>query len=438
LAGVVPFYYGYAMLPMATLALVATSPGQTFLIGVLNEPVTANLAISPERFNACYALASFFAAWPIMFIGALQDRIGIRRTMLLAVLGLGATLWAASLVSGLIGLFLALFFLRAFGQGALSMLANNTLAMWFHRRLGTFIGVQEVAMAGAIGLLPLLCQKLIEAVGWREALIVQAAVLWWIMLPVLLLGFRNRPEDVGQRIDDRTPTPERLPPPATDHADSAQSDARTDRGPTPEDQTDDEEGPSLDLSQAVRTPAYWITAIGTGCWGLTATAILLNLVPILGAQDGAGLSQKAALATMTTFAACVAVAQLTSGFLADRLPLRWLMGGAFAACATALGLLALAGNVWVAHAYAACFGLAQGSLIITIHTLWPRYYGRTHLGKIRGSVWSLIVGLCAAGPMLVAGSLWLFGGYRPLLWVLAGMFVVLAVVSRWARPPRRE
>ena len=44
-------------------------------------------------------------------------------------------------------MFLAFFLLRSLGQGSLGLLAGNTLPMWFHRRLGTAMGIMSLGMA---------------------------------------------------------------------------------------------------------------------------------------------------------------------------------------------------------------------------------------------------------------------------------------------------
>ena len=67
----------------------------------------------------------------------LMDRWGIRRAMSLVVLLLGCACLFAAQVTSLAMLFLAFWLLRMFGQGALSLFAQNSIAMWFRERLGT-------------------------------------------------------------------------------------------------------------------------------------------------------------------------------------------------------------------------------------------------------------------------------------------------------------
>jgi hypothetical protein len=46
------------MLPLATLALVASSPGQTFGVSIFNEPMRESLSLSHSQFAAAYMLGT--------------------------------------------------------------------------------------------------------------------------------------------------------------------------------------------------------------------------------------------------------------------------------------------------------------------------------------------------------------------------------------------
>ncbi|MCZ7668809.1 MAG: MFS transporter [Chloroflexi bacterium] len=76
--------------------------------------------------------------------------------------------------------------------------------MWFQGRLGTVAGVMSAGYAGAIALIPPFILLLIQQFGWRGAYGVLGVLIWLIMLPLLLVLYRNRPEDVGQLLDGRS------------------------------------------------------------------------------------------------------------------------------------------------------------------------------------------------------------------------------------------
>lgn len=203
LAARLPFYYGWVMLPIAMLAAIATGPGQTFGVSVFNPSLRLTLGLSHSQLTGAYMIGTLLAALPQPYIGSLMDRFGIRRVMFVIVILLGLACIFMSQVQGLLMLFLAFFLLRLLGQGALTLLATNTLAMWFQVRLGTVAGIMNAGVAGSIALIPPMILVLINQVGWRGAYATLGVLVWLVMLPLLLLFYRNRPEDVGQSLDGR-------------------------------------------------------------------------------------------------------------------------------------------------------------------------------------------------------------------------------------------
>ena len=256
LATRLPFYYGWVMLPIAILAQAATSPGQTFGVSIFNPSLRAALNISHSQLTGAYMFGTLLAAIPQPFIGAQMDRLGIRRIMTWATLLLGVACIFMSQVQSLVMLFLAFFLLRLFGQGALSLLASNIPAMWFHEKLGRVSGMINLGFSGSTAILPPLILGLIHQYGWRWAYAGLGFAVWILLLPLLLIFFRNRPEDVKQLLDGIQT--------------ESQRNSKLTASPFL----------ALDLKAAQRTPAYWIMMILTTIWAMIATGIFFNIIPI--------------------------------------------------------------------------------------------------------------------------------------------------------------
>jgi MFS family permease len=406
------------MLPLATLLHIGTSPGQTFGVSVFNPFIREALQLSHSQLSGTYLLASLTAAAPMPLIGWLIDRAGLRRTAFCVVVLLGLAGVTVSQANGLVTLFLGFLLLRTFGQGALTLIANNTLAMWFSRRLGLVSGVSGVGVSAAVAVIPSLYLLLINNVGWRMAYRVLGVTTWLVLLPLIALFFRNRPEDVGQQIDN------------------GQAHDRDGDSPVPANAKGDSQSllRSLDLPAAWRTGAYWIGLAISALWGMIGTAIFFTIVPLFQWQ---GLNEAQAAASFTTLAACMAGAQLIGGYLADRMPLNVLLALSVAGLLTGILTLWAMDSVWAAHAYAAQFGASQGLLIAVGNTFWPRYFGRLHLGKIRSSVWTATVAGCSVGPLIMGLSIDYLGGFGPSLGLFAGLLAVASVAALFARAPAR-
>ena len=415
LAARIPFFYGWVMVPLVIVSQVATSPGQTHGVSIFNPSFRGALGLSHTQLTGAYMVGTFLACLPMPFIGAIMDRYGIRRTMAAVALLFGLACIGTSQVTGLMSLFLAFLFLRMLGQGALSLLAGNTLPMWFHARLGTVSGIASVGQTAAVALVPAAFLGLIHLVGWRWAYAILGLLVWSVMLPILALLFRDRPEEIGQGPDGRG---RKLAGRST--AEPQRSDVSPVSG-------------DLDFRAALATRAYWILLAAHTSWSLIGTGIVFNIIPLF---EDHGLTAADAAATYVTLAMSMAAMQLLGGVLADRVPLHVQIAIGVAGMAIGIGVLTAAESATVAHLYALLFGCAQGLVSVTFHTIWARYFGLTHLGKIRGSVWTATVAGSSVGPFLMgAGYDWL-GSYTPILIAFMATFGVLAAASLLARAPK--
>jgi MFS family permease len=402
---------------MAALLQVASSPGQTFGVSVFNSPIREALNLSLSQLTGCYLLASLLAAAPMPLVGWFADRVGLRRTGLAVLLLLGLACATISRAAGLITLTLGFFLLRTFGQGALSLVASNTLAMWFSRRLGLVSGVMGLGMSAAVAVLPSVYLRLIESFGWRRAYLILGGITVGLLVPLVFFFFKNCPEDIGQRVDGEGHAGEEAKGKASMAGGGARGLAER----------------AFDLSSAWRTRAYWIGLVLHVIWGMIATAITFNIVPLFAWR---GLSETQAAATFSTFAVCMALMQVIGGVLADRVKLNVLLAASAGGLFWGVVMVWRMATIWDGHLYAAIFGASQGLLIATGNTFWPRYFGRVHLGKIRSSVWTATVAGCSLGPFLLGFSFDHFQGYAPALGLFSGLLAGGFVAALFATPPR--
>ncbi len=69
---------------------------------------------------------------------------------------------------------------------------------------------------------------------------------------------------------------------------------------------------------------------------------------------------------------------------------------------------------------------------------WPQFFGRTHLGSIRGVGTALGIVGAALGPLPFGFAYDLTGDYRAAIGILLILPVVAAIVMWLAKPPRKR
>jgi MFS family permease len=121
--------------------------------------------------------------------------------------------------------------------------------------------------------------------------------------------------------------------------------------------------------------------------------------------------------------------------MADRLPLNWLACGSAAALTAGVLMLLPLQTVAQAHIFALLLGAGQGLLGAVQSTLWVRYYGRLHLGKIRGSIATASVAASSLGPFITGATFDLFGNYNTSLWLFLAILLPLIIAAPFATPP---
>jgi len=355
---------------------------------------------------------TMLASLPQTFIGSLMDRFGIRRTMFGVIVLLGGACLTFARVNSLFTLFLGFFTLRLLGQGALSLLAGNIPAMWFREKLGTATSIVNGGFSISMAFIPAFFLAMVNRIGWRASYTRLGFLVWVIMLPILLLVFRNNPGDVGQEMDGIN--------------------GEEDNGP----EASSNGEYSFTVSEARKTPAYWIVMMTAALWAMIVTAVFFNLLSIFASL---GISPEVAAATYTTYAAAALLTQLTLGSFANRGPLQYLMLACMSFLAGGIAVLTIASSPWIAHSYAVLIGISTGLISLVGGTIFARYFGRDHLGKLRGGVLTAQVAGSSLGPFITGLIYDLTGSFQLSLWIFVAILIPAALISiKAVQPPIPE
>jgi len=95
----------------------------------------------------------------------------------------------------------------------------------------------------------------------------------------------------------------------------------------------------------------------------------------------------------------------------------------------------LVGSMTGAVIYAVIFGLNNAATMNYVAFLWPRYFGRKHLGSIQGTGQMIVIVGASLGPLPLAMALDTSGTYDWTLRSLALLPILLAVVALFLRAP---
>jgi MFS family permease len=396
-------YYGWANLALAALAMVATLPGRTQGLGLITEPLIADLHVSRVTYATINLWATLIGAAFCLPCGRLLDRYGSRIVLTLTVIFLGATVVGMGSMQGLAALSIAITLTRGFGQSALSVVSLALVGKWFARRLNLAMGVYALLVGiGFIAAFPSVGSAVLKF-GWRATWGSVGWVLLLVVAPLSWLIVRNQPEDRGLELDGVSEPVEK--------------------------QTD------LTTAEALRTPAFWIFALSSSLFGLVYSGISLFNENIL-VERGFDASVYHDVLVISTMLGLLA--NFGGGWLATKIPIQRLSGIGMAALAAALVLLPLVRTYTHVLMYGAIMGIAGGVVTVVFFSVWGQVFGRAHLGRIQGCAQMMTVFASAVGPLLLAETLRSTGSYNFIFNLLAALTVVLGVSAWFVTMPSRE
>ena len=178
-----PFFYGWVILAVATVGVVASIPGQTMGVSVFTDPLVRATGLSRLELSNAYLVGTITSGLCLPYGGRLLDRLGARIVGVGACLGLGLTLVLLSSIdllanplepslgpwAALVLLALGFTALRFTGQGMLTMVSRNLIGKWFEKRRGLASSLSGVFVAFGFASAPLFFSFWISASGWRGA-----------------------------------------------------------------------------------------------------------------------------------------------------------------------------------------------------------------------------------------------------------------------------
>jgi MFS family permease len=406
------FFYGWAMVAVAALGIFASGPGQSHTFSVFVGPLGADLGVSGTTIASAYGLATLAAAFALPYMGRLVDRFGPTRMLPAIALALGAACLAFALTPGVVWLALGFAALRFTGQGSLMLTSAYLVSQWFARRRGFALSLMALGFSASMAVHPPLAQALIDTVGWRQAWVWLGVLTWVLLLPPVLLLVQNRPEDLGLRPDG-----EGAP---------ARNDDASNAAPAPE----AIEG--LTLAEALRTSAFYIIVSGLFSFSMLVTALHFFQVSILAAH---GLDPRLAARLFAVSAVTMVLAMPLLGRMLDRFPTERMFAAGLVVMAATLVSATLVRDLWTALGYAVMIGLNNAVSMTFFGYMWPRYFGRRHLGSIQGTGQMIGVVGASLGPLPFGLAYDLVGGFNVALWSAAVLPLLCAVLALFLRPP---
>lgn len=372
--------------------MVGTLPGRTQGLGLITEPLLAELNISRLDYAQLNLWATLIGSAGAIGVGRFIDRFGSRVVLAIVAAALGTTVCVMSGAASMTQLAIAVTLTRALGQSALSVVSLTMIGQWFARRIDTAMAIYSVVMSVGFMIAFPLVGSLVQSRGWRAAWFAVGATILVVLVPIGLLVRGNRE-------------------PGTQN---------------PESGTLRAEPCGYTLAAALATPAFWIFAIGSALYGLVASGIGLFNESILAER---GFGPNIYYQTLVVTAMTALLGNFAGGWVARFVPLNRLMAVSLFVLAAGLLMLPHVSSIAMTIVWATMMGLGGGLVMVLFFSAWPRLYGRLHLGRIQGAAQAMTVVASALGPLLLAATVERTGSYAAMFYLLAATVSAVAIAA---------
>jgi MFS family permease len=431
LARALPFYYGWVVLAATALTSLSTRPlTAVSTLSVFVVPMTDHFGWSRGLFSGAVSLGGLGVVAISPLVGRWIDRYGAGPVLAVTSAVAGACAIGLASISHVWAFYLLYVPGRIGFAGPLELSTTTAVSNWFLRRRPLALALFGVSHGAGLAAMPLVVQVIIGGWDWRMAWASLGVytILVGVLPPLLLIG--RRPEDMGLEAD---PAPEGAAQPSKS-ASGAREAAKS--------HSSAGEAPSAALAEthftvreALHTRAFWVLAAYSAAGFMAQSGVALHQVPHYISQ---GVPPSSAAFLASTFAVFIIPAGLIWSPLARRVPVRVLL--AFAGLSVALGALAttLSGTLGWGLVAAGALGTGVGGMLFLLRLTWADYYGRRHLGAIRGLTLPVQVGGQALGPVLSGFIFDATGSYRAAFFLFAAATLLVSLTVLAGAPPKKR
>ncbi|MEX0975991.1 MAG: MFS transporter [Woeseia sp.] len=345
------------------LAAASSGPGQTYFIGLFGAFMRQDFALSDAALGVIYGIATLASGVLMFWLGALADRVALRRAISLAVFLVVAGCVLVAFAAGPLSLCVGLFLLRLGGQGLAGHFAIVAAARHSGIRRGRGVATATLGFLLGEALYPLLVIAALEVADWRT--------VWLLAALMLLIAFVPALRYLASRLP--LPDPSTAPGHTEDDVDWNRRKLAV-------------SAPFLSILGVVLVP------------GFVVTAVFFHQAPL---AERLGWALPAVAQAFILYAVCQGIATLFVGRLVDRRSARTLVPVYLLPLAAGLLALLVAPPSIALWLTFAGLGAAAGSNSVIGGAIWIEVFGSRKLGLVRGMYAAIMVTMTAFSPVLL-------------------------------------
>jgi MFS family permease len=399
-------FYGWIIVSVAAISVFFSAPGQTFAISAFIDSYIETFDFSRTMISTLYSTATILSGTLLVFMGHAVDKFGQKNMLIITGSMLAVACFFSSFITSITMVFIAFFLLRYFGQGSLTLIPGSLVPQWFDKKRAFAISLYSVGGIVANLFLPAFNVKMIALIGWQNTWMMWGSLLLILFLPIIYIFTVNKPEDMGLLADNMPALHE-----------SAIQDA-----------INEMKRSSYTLKEALKTRAFWSIGLISMIAPMISTGLMFHFYSLMAEK---GITKESAALIIGLVALPGLIMPFVMGIIADKLKPKMIVVMTLTSIAASIIFLMFVKSIYLAAIFMIVYGFVINVQGITLSVMWANYFGRQHLGSIRGAATIFMVIGSALGPLPFGISFDLTTSYIPVLIVmtLVTLFAVLLASS---------
>ena len=342
-----------------------SSFGQTFFIGIFNPFIRQDLNLSHSEFGLIYSLATLLSSFSLIWIGKKIDDFKIIYFSIFVCLFLAFATFFLTLVTNIILLFFAIYFLRLSGQGLMTHTASTSMAKFFDLNRGKALSISWLGLTLGEGFLPYLIIFIMKFYSWKMVWLGISIFILCLVIPFIFFNLKNYVDGTTEKSGVKAEV--------------------------------NYEIKNWTRSEVLRDLKFYCLLPAVLAPGFLTTGIFINQSYIFESKNWSMLFLAQGF---TMYAAFSVVALAVSGFLIDRFSAIKVLPFYLVPTMSAYLLVIFSSWTFTPIAMMMLIAMTNGTSAVLLTSTWSEIYGTKHLGGIRSITVSFFVFSTAIAPAL--------------------------------------
>ena len=403
----VGLFYGWWIAAATFVVLFVGLCSGFYTVSVFLEPIQQATGWNRTQISLGFTIAALLVGLLSPVVGMAVARLGVKKVQLFGALVAGTGLILASFIQALWHYY-AIYIIMAVGLASVGLVPCQTIiSHWFDRRRGAAMGMIMTGIGLGGMVMVFIASVANDAYGWRWTYRLLGGLVLGIVVPVILIVIRNRPEELG------------LVPDGIAASVSEASVSQKLKGFT--------------LKEAFGTLPFKLTCLIMALFSIILGGLTMHAIALFRSYG----VDKANMMWSLTLGVSV-LGRIVFGYLSDKVSKKHLLLMSWLLHILGLwSVMMIADRSWFVWGFVIFYGLALGSFVTLLPLFIGEKFGVEHFSKLIGIIGLFqVIGL-AVGSVLLGKIFDATASYANAVTLLLAIAIGALMITAFIGQPRQ-